>query len=129
MSIRNAEDRDLPVIAAIHKSQFWDHFLGQYSRRLLVRFYGSFLGKSVFIVHESADGVDGFVLGGASAQMAACSARFVRSNLPRCLWETLMRPRLWLEAIRCGFAAVFVFPSKSGPTTEAPEESNLRLLS
>lgn len=129
MSIRSAEDRDLPAIAAIHKSRFGSHFLGQYSRRLLIRYYGSFLGKSVFIVHESADGVDGFVLGGESAQMAACRARFVRSNLPRSLWETLMRPRLWLEAIRCGFAAVNTSRPKSDQMTETSVKSNLRLLS
>jgi ribosomal protein S18 acetylase RimI-like enzyme len=99
MTIRNAQESDLSAIAGIHKAQFESHFLGQYSTTLLACFYRSFLGKNLsFLVHETANTVDGFVLGGESAGLGSCRMTFVRKNLLRCLGESLLRPRLWRDA-------------------------------
>ena len=129
MPIRSAEDRDLPAVAAIHKSQFGDHFLGQYSIRLLEKYYGAFLGKSVFLVHETQEGVDGFILGAESDRLSACRATFLRSTLLQCIWETLFRPRLWRKGITSGFSIVIAPRPRRGSSDKAPTKPRLRLLS
>ncbi len=129
MSIRNAKNRDLPAIGAIHKSQFGDHFLGQYSTRLLETYYGAFLGKSVFLVHETHETVDGFVLGAKSDQLSACRATFLRSALLRCIWETLFRPRLWREGMISGFSSLIAPRLRRGRSEDASTRPRLRLLS
>lgn len=97
---RPAGHEDLSSVARIHKAQFQDHFLGQYSTSLLGEFYRTFLGMSVFLVHDGPNGVDGFVLGGLVTRISMCRTEFVRRNLLRCLWETLIRPRIWGSGIQ-----------------------------
>lgn len=126
MSIRTANSKDLLSIAFIHKAQFSTHFLGQYSPSLLVAFYQGFLGKSVFLVHDTGNGVDGFVMGGDVEQLALVKAAFVRAHLLQCLWETLLRPHLWWQGVRRGLATM-VRPSKRG--FEPPDRPTFSLLS
>lgn len=127
--IRAAEARDLRAVAAIHKTQFADHFLAQYSRRLLERYYEPFLGKSVFLVHDAAAGIDGFVLGGKPEQVGVCRADFLRGNLPRCLVETLVHPRLWWEAFRRGISNLLASRSHPDQPTEPAAPPSADLLS
>ncbi len=128
-SIRVADRQDLPTIAAIHKSQFRTHLLGQYSITLLSAFYGEFLGKSVFQVHENAKSVDGFVLGGEAGRLSACKKVFVRRHLMRCLFETMVRPRVWRDGIGRGLMALTSSQPRSGQRKESPNASNICLLS
>ena len=102
MTVRSAIKADLRSVATIHKSQFESHFLGQYSAKLLENFYGSLLGKAPFLVHETSEGVNGFLVGGSSETISACKTAFLHRNFLLCLWETLLRPRLWLASWRRG---------------------------
>jgi ribosomal protein S18 acetylase RimI-like enzyme len=126
MTIRSANHDDLLSIASIHKAQFSTHFLGQYSPSLLQAFYLSFLGESVFLVHDGKNGVDGFILGGDGKRLAVVKAAFVRAHLMQCLWETLLRPQLWGQGVRRGLATM-VIPSKWG--VEPPDRPTFSLLS
>lgn len=65
-SVRRAGPGDLQRVAVIHKSQFGDHLLGQYSTGLLACFYQEFLSRSIFLVHEAETRVDGFLVGGTT---------------------------------------------------------------
>jgi ribosomal protein S18 acetylase RimI-like enzyme len=101
MTIRNTQESDLLAIAGIHKAQFASHFLGQYSPTLLACYYRTFLDKDLwFLVHESEGIVDGFILGGEDRELDRCRTAFLHRNVIRCLWETLVRPSLWFEAVR-----------------------------
>lgn len=63
--IRQATIEDLPVIARIHKENFGDHYLGQFSEKLIAAFYECFVGMESFIVQESNScDIQGFILGG-----------------------------------------------------------------
>jgi ribosomal protein S18 acetylase RimI-like enzyme len=106
MSVKSAKPEDLPTIAAIHKAQFSTHFLGQYSTSLLVRFYSSYLKTTILLIHESERGVDGFVLGGKSNDLAGCQRMFVRRNWGRLFYETVLRPRLWPGSLQRSWAAL-----------------------
>lgn len=88
---------------------------------LLRKYYGTFLGKVPFFVHEAAEGVDGFLLGGPSKTLGERRAAFVRENLLRCLWETLLRPRLWLASWRRGLRHINPFRrARAGTKRESP---------
>jgi len=128
MSIRSANPKDLPAIASIHKARFPNNLLGQYSTLLIAGFYRSFLGKSLFLVHDAANGIDGFVLGGEGGRLTAAKAAFLRAHLLRCLWETLLRPHVWWQEGRRRIAALVV--SKQGvEIQDPPERPTFRLLS
>jgi ribosomal protein S18 acetylase RimI-like enzyme len=129
MSIRPAENSDLPAVAAIHQRQFETHFLGQYSTKLLECFYRSFLGKSLFLVHETENDVDGFVMGGESADLNSCEKAFIRENLPRCCWETIFRPHVWRGAIWRGAATVKSLLRRHEPRQDVSSDPNIRILS
>jgi ribosomal protein S18 acetylase RimI-like enzyme len=130
MPVRPASLKDLPAIASIHKAQFPTHFLGQYSPRLLEGLYRGFLGKSLLLVHEAANGVDGFILGGESERLGAVKAEFVREHLLRCLWETLLRPHMWWQGFKRGIAALTVVPPKRDvKQQDQPASPTYRLLS
>ena len=98
--VRPATYDDIEDIARIHKARFGgpEYTLGQYSYSLVRGFYASFLGRCVFLVHCSDCGVDGFVVGGAPAEVSAAQRAFVRNNLVGCCLETLLHPRLWRAA-------------------------------
>ena len=129
MTIRFAEDRDLPAIAAIHKSQFAGHFLGSYSRRLLEAYYRSFLDHSLFLVHETAGVLDGFVLGTTQSEQSACRVAFICANRWRGLCETLARPTMWIEAARRVSANIRAFRSNSTRSTVSSAPSSIDILS
>lgn len=129
MPIRRAEHRDLPAIAAIHKSQFSSHFLGRYSPQLLEGYYESFLKSSVFLVHETAGYVDGFILGTTAGEQATSRAAFLRANWWRCLWETLVRPSLWLESARRIFANHHIFRVETARPNESSASPSINILS
>ena len=129
MSLRPVEDRDLPAIAAIHKAQFSSHFIGQYSCRVITEYYRSFLGNSIFLAHETTAGPDGFVLGGKVTDLSNCTTAFLRHTWLRCLWDTLLRPRLWLDAPRR--ALKHIIPDRTGSSgrNEPPGTSTVAILS
>ena len=107
MSVREATAGDISAIARIHKARFSTHFLGQYSVILLGKLYEEYLGRSIFLVHETKERVDGFVLGGEAGVMSARRKTFVRSNLLACIWETFLRPRLCLAGFRRALNTIF----------------------
>ena len=63
--IRTVEAKDLRMIAAIHKENFGDHFLGKFSKGLIAEFYSCFFGDENFRAsfYDVGD-CQGFVLGG-----------------------------------------------------------------
>ncbi len=98
--IRPATQDDIRDVARIHKARFggFEYTLGQYSISLISKFYASFLGRCVFLVHVSDRGIDGFVMGGGPEEISAAKRAFIWNNLARCCWETLLHPRLWYAA-------------------------------
>lgn len=129
MSVRFANSNDLASIAGIHKAQFPTHFLGQYSVSLLAEFYRCFLGHTVFLVHDTENGVNGFVLGGAANQLSACKATFVRHNLMRCACETLLRPSLWVSGVHRGLLTLAAPRTSRRQHSESTARLNFSLLS
>ena len=129
MSIRPTNIKDISAIASIHKVQFPSHFLGQYSTSLLSEFYRSFLGKSLFLVHDTVDGVNGFVLGGTANQISAGKVAFVHDNLMHCVGETLLNPRLWSSGVCRGVLALTDFQSKRCQGSEFKSGTAFTLLS
>jgi len=89
---------DLESIAALHKAQFSDHLLGQFSVSLLVDFYGMFLGNSIFLTARNSSDLLGFVLGGLNSQNVAIKGSFQKCRFWRILFESLFRPRVWVMA-------------------------------
>ena len=129
MSLRPVEDRDLPAIAAIHKAQFSTHFIGQYSCRVIADYYRSFLSQSIFLVHETTTELDGFVLGGRLMDLSNCARVFLRRHWLCCLWDTLLRPRLWLDAPRRAMSYIIPVRTGSNGCDEPPEPFNMAILS
>jgi ribosomal protein S18 acetylase RimI-like enzyme len=129
MSIRRAENCDLPAIAAIHKSQFSSHFLGQYSPRMLEGYYRQFLNASVFLVHETAGRVDGFVLGATNGEQAASRAAFLHAHWGRGLRETLVRPSLWRETARRILLNLRSFRSGTSGSTQSSVSPSISIVS
>ncbi len=120
--VRETVDTDLQAIAAVHKAQFGDHLLGQYSVSLLKKFYRSFLNNSIFLTAESSGEICGFILGGEESRLKIPKSQFVRSHFMRILLESVMRPKVW------GIIARRVFGFKGG-ATKATSVYEMRLLS
>lgn len=98
--IRTVEAKDLRMIAAIHKENFGDHFLGKFSKGLIAEFYSCFLGDENFIASFDDDGeCQGFVLGGDSQLIANQGNNFIKGNFLRYAVEILFRPNTWGGAI------------------------------
>jgi ribosomal protein S18 acetylase RimI-like enzyme len=129
MTLRPVEDRDLPAIAAIHKAQFSSHFLGQYSRRVIAAYYRCFLGHSIFMVHETMMGPDGFVLGGKEDELSSRAMVFLRTHWMRCLWDTLLRPKLWITAPRRAIRYIYAARRNSTKNDKPLEKSFMEILS
>lgn len=98
--IRKVEKQDLMAIAKIHKENFGDHFLGKFSEKLIFDFYHCFLGGENFIANFSDNGeCTGFILGGDSKWLQACSAKFLTSYKCEYVVEILLRPNTWMDTI------------------------------
>lgn len=128
-SVRSAWATDLPAVARIHKSQFSDHLLGKYSIELLARFYKEFLGRTLFLVHETSPRIDGFLVGGDDGSLACAKAAFVRVNRARCIGETLLRPKVWLTTVVRGSDLLVSYRHKGQLKSGTPITSDVRLLS
>ena len=102
MASRPCRPEDLSRVAEIHKAQFNTSgtLLGRLSPTLIVAFYEAFLGRSVFLLHQSEGQIDGFVLGGPSRTMMRCRFSFLCKHALWCIAEAVRRPRLWLLAFR-----------------------------
>ena len=100
MTIRAIRPEDIAQVATIHKARSSAYLLGQYSTALIGRYYEGFVGRSVFLVDETAGRIDGFVLGGEATGLATCRGEFSRSNRPALVRETLLRPKVWLIMLK-----------------------------
>lgn len=98
--VREATEHDLPAIAGIHKAQFGDHLLGQFSISLLTDFYRCFFGHSIFLTAENSGEVCGFVMGGEKLQLAGQKDTFVKSNFPKIFFESFFRPKVWVFLVK-----------------------------
>lgn len=127
MIIRKAKKTDIPAIAKIHKAQFSDHFLGNYSVRLIEKFYEPFLDSCVFLVSESYGQLNGFVTGGYSHDLNQAKSKFISDNKIKYFTETILMPTIYLQALsRVKFLTDFKPPNQR-PTKNG--ESGVRLLS
>ncbi len=128
MAIRPCTKEDLARIAEIHKSQFLapDMLLGQLAPASIAALYGTFLDRSIFLVHSNDGEVDGFVLGGASRVMLSCRLAFFRKRGLSCIADVARRPDLWLLAFRS--LVKLIGNSVSSMTGASPRE-DFRLLS
>jgi ribosomal protein S18 acetylase RimI-like enzyme len=129
MTIRPVEPRDLLEIATIHKAQFRTHFLGQFSLHLISAYYGSFLHRSIFLLEESGNKVNGFVLGDGLEELRQCVTSFFKNHWRWCLWDTLLRPRLWIESPRRALRQLVPSRPAEKRPPKSPEETLFRLLS
>lgn len=99
--VRLANKNDLKYIANIHKQQFSSHFLGQFSVKLLERFYECFFDyDTIFIVSETDGIVSGFIVGGKLSMINLCTSLFIKKNIPLYLREIIMRPSTWRKSCR-----------------------------
>lgn len=97
--IRKAVNKDLSEIAKIHKDNFRDHYLGNFSEKLISYFYESFIGLDSFIVSDSESGIQGFILGGGNVELNSRKNLFVNKYPLRYLSEIMMHPRTWYASI------------------------------
>lgn len=98
---RLATSVDLRQVAEIHKSQFPDHYLGQFSITTLVRFYKCLLEDGyIFVVAVENGKILGFVLGGEWARISETLNVFMKKNLVRSLFESAIRPKTWKKSIQ-----------------------------
>jgi len=128
MAIRPCTKEDLARIAEIHKSQFLapDMLLGQLSPASIAALYGTFLDRSIFLVHSNDGEVDGFVLGGASRVMLSCRLAFFRKRGLSCIADVVRQPSLWLLAFR---SFIKLIGSWFSLMAEASPREDYRLLS
>ena len=87
VKVRDVALSDLPQVAALHKRQFGDHFLGKYSLVILQGFYQSLLAGEVFLVAERHGEIVGYVSGGDGRTLQRCRRRFLLRNLPQIAME------------------------------------------
>ncbi len=108
MAIRPCRKEDLARIAEIHKSQFVkpDMLLGQLSPTSIAALYGTFIDRSIFLVHSNDGEVDGFVLGGSQRAMVSCKLSFFRKRALSCIVDVVRRPKLWRMAFRSFFKLI-----------------------
>lgn len=92
----------LHEVAAVHKSLFGDHLLGQLSIGMLERFYHSYFvdDNNVFLVAMDADKVIGFCLGGGASRMNEAKARFLKRYRLGFALEIVVRPTALKMLIR-----------------------------
>ena len=128
--IRTVEAKDLRMIAAIHKENFGDHFLGKFSKGLIAEFYSCFLGDENFIASFDDDGeCQGFVLGGGSQLIANQGNNFIKGNFLRYAVEILFRPNTWGGAINRLIPFIKRLKKKEANKTKKETKSSYSLLS
>lgn len=100
-TVRIVKENDLAQIAKIHKQQLADHYLGNFSEKLLLKFYESFYNDKdiVFIVYEDQIGIRGFIVGGNLHRINNASSYFIKNNIPLYGAEIIIRPKTWLKSI------------------------------
>lgn len=106
--IRNALATDLTDVAEIHKNQFSDHYLGQFSIELLRLFYSGFLNRDIIFLVSEVDGrVCGFVVGGNLKSINRCSSIFIKDNISLYTREIFLRPHTWVKSLKKLFNLLF----------------------
>lgn len=99
--VRKAMLSDLDKVAEIHKQEFSDHFLGQFSQLLIRKFYFCFLNNNcIFLVSEERTVVSGFILGGLSSELEQSKADFLKNNKMHYMFEILLNPRVYIQALQ-----------------------------
>ena len=128
-NVRAATPDDIRDVARIHKARFCGPSLtlGHFSVSLISKFYRSFLGRYVFLVHTSERGVDGFVLGGEREELFSAKRTFIFSNLGRCCWEIVLHLHLW-PAVFHFIRRFFIPQEKDFVRPLAPDLPRLFLL-
>ena len=98
---RLATSADLKQVANIHKEQFPDHYLGQFSTTILERFYECLLDAGyIFVVAADEGQILGFVLGGEWTRISETLSRFMKNNFLRSLLESAIRPKTWKKSVQ-----------------------------
>ena len=98
---RVAKRSDLIQVARIHKEQFKDHYLGQFSISFLEAFYENlWVARYVFIVAEDDGKVLGFVLGGEWGKISDSLTVFMKKNMFYGMIESFVRPKTWKNSLQ-----------------------------
>lgn len=101
LKIRLATKSDLTEVAEIHKKQFSDHYLGQFSVKLLERFYNCFFSQdTIFIVSEANGVINGFIVGGKLSLINECTSLFIKNNIILYISEIFFRPHTWIKSVK-----------------------------
>lgn len=101
ITYRLANKEDLIQVAQIHKEQFPTHYLGQFNKSLLVKFYSYLLDeKNVFVVAEEDKRILGFVIGGEWKYIESKLNRFIKENVMSYVWQIAIHPQTWAKSVQ-----------------------------
>lgn len=101
INYRLANKADLIQVAQIHKEQFPTHYLGQFNKSLLVKFYSYLLDeKNVFVVAEEDGKILGFVIGGEWKYIESKLNRFIKENVMSYVWQIAIHPKTWAKSVQ-----------------------------
>ena len=101
VTYRLANKEDLIQVAQIHKEQFPTHYLGQFNKSLLVKFYSYLLDeKNVFVVAEEEKQILGFVIGGEWKYIESKLNRFIKENVMSYVWQIAIHPKTWVKSVQ-----------------------------
>lgn len=101
INYRLANVEDLIQVAQIHKDQFPTHYLGQFNRSLLVKFYSYLLDENnVFVVAEEDKQILGFVIGGEWKYIESKLNRFIKENVMSYVWQIAIHPKTWAKSLQ-----------------------------
>ncbi|NES18716.1 MAG: hypothetical protein F6K41_07240, partial [Symploca sp. SIO3E6] len=126
--IQDAKFGDLIQISTLHKKEFSDHFLGNYSVSLIRDFYVNFLGISIFMVAVNQGVVHGFLLGGNSGKLNQAKSQFLQKNKLHYTIETVLRPQIYWQALNKIKSIYAVNQAKTSELFEV-DDRRVRLLS
>ncbi len=102
ITIRPVKKEDILAISKIHKEIFKDHYLGNFSIRILSQFYKSFISvDTIFLVSVDFTNltINGFVLGGSSDQLFEARKNFINDSIFRFLFEIMIKPNIWIDSL------------------------------
>ena len=80
----------------------------------------------IFLVCLKGDAVEGFVLGGFSDKLNACSGMFLKSYIVSYTFEILCRPTTWWDT---GARIINILKSRLKKSNANPSSARFRLLS